>query len=161
MVLALYLVAGKICDNRNALPIAQVAATPNPRGTASQGRRPSARGRAPRRRGASNTSSKCNGPTLGWKIDRGGVQSFLKEKVYLDWHISQLVLLFVKSALQRLKLEVDFKVLTNSRADFLVLFMGEVVQACPKWLIEFVCLKDITDMELSLSDMYLYLAVLL
>ena len=43
----------------------------------------------------------------------------------------------------------------------LVLFIDEVLQSCRKWLNEFVRLRGIDGMDISMSDMYKYPAVLL
>ena len=65
------------------------------------------------------------------------------------------------SALQRLNLELDVRDLSKGRTDVLVLFIDEVLQSCKKWLNAFVRLRGIDGMDISMSDMYKYLAVLL
>lgn len=46
-------------------------------------------------------------------------------------------------------------------ADVLILFIDEVLQSCRKCLSEFVHLRGIEGMDVSIPDMYKYLAVLL
>ena len=88
-------------------------------------------------------------------------ETIISESEFLDSYLTHRVRLFMISAMHRLNLELDVKELSKSRADIVVLFIDEVLNACMMWLNEFVRLKGIEDMAISMSDMNKYLAVLL
>ena len=119
------------------------------------------RDRGSRKRGGVGAANRRSDPTAGLKKEVVTVRTVLGENTFLDSYITQRVQLFVTSAIQRLKLELDVKNLTCSGENVMVLLIDEVIQACLKCLNEFVVLKGSEGMQLSVSDMYRYLAVLL
>ena len=88
-------------------------------------------------------------------------ETIISQSEFLDSYLTHRVRLFMISAMHRFNLDLDVRELSKSRADIVVLFIDEVLNACMMWLNEFVRLKSIEDMAISISDMYKYLAVLL
>ena len=115
-----------------------------------------------RRRGGTATATRTKtNPTTGWRLELVASDSIISESEFLDSYVTQRVRLFMISALQRLNLELDVRDMSKGRTDVLVLFIDEVLQSCRKWLNEFVRLRGIDGMDISMSDMYKYLAAFL
>ena len=100
-------------------------------------------------------------PTTGQRLEPVASDSIISGSEFRDSYVTQRVRLFMISAPQRLNLELDVRDMSEGRTDVLVLFIEEVLQSCRKWLKEFIRLRGIDGMDISISDIYKYLAVLL
>lgn len=150
------------------VPVAPVPSTAQ--ATIARGRGGRGRGRGGRGRGRGNSRGRGRGthargqhrdPTQGWRVTNVTGERLLLEDVFVEKVIGERARVFCTSAMERLEVERLVRQLGTTRADYLVLFVDELLHTCLGWLNEYIVLHRRDMQPLKIYDLYRYVSILL
>jgi len=123
----------------------------------SSGRR-RGRGRANARGGQGR---RRDDPTQGWTIGSEGCKAIEMENDFIGKLVEERARLFCSSAVRNLEVESSVRGISPTRAGIVVLLLDGVLRQLGQWLNEFIRHKQLNRSEITLADMYSYVAIML
>lgn len=111
-----------------------------------------------RGRGASRANSRD--PSRGWRVTSTECENIMLPDTFFDALVSERARLFCLSALSRLDVECAVRETIPSRTGCVVLLSKDALIQCMNWLNERITLKFVGRQNVTLPEMYRFLAVL-
>ena len=83
------------------------------------------------------------------------------EDELMETYFTQHTRLFLTSAMERLRVELESKKLQPTRSGVLILFADQLLMTCVQWLNELLVLRQRKDFSITRATIYEYMAVML